>query len=64
MKSAIQTVQESLYHVQNQMLDCVTPEGYVRTHLRYKYLELMKEEARLKDSLAFLSNSRRQTKKV
>lgn len=63
MKSAIETVQESLYRVQNQMLDCVTSEGYVRSAQRELYLELMKEETKLKDSLEYLKNSNSSSRK-
>ena len=63
MKSAIQTVQEELYKVQNEMQECVSPEGIVRIWLRERYLELMKQETRLRDSLKWLKNAQDEIKK-
>lgn len=56
MKSAIQTIQEELYKIQNAMLDCCTDEGIVRTRSRETYLDLMKKETKLKESLEYLKN--------
>jgi len=54
MKSAVQTIQEELYKIQNQMLDCCTEEGIVKSRCREEYLDLMKKETKLKESLEYL----------
>lgn len=52
--TAIQTVERLLRKVQQAQAECINDCGYVRSGYRYRYQVMVREEAKLRESLEVL----------